>query len=430
MRFLLNSATAAANRAAARDAKKLLSKNNAHKNAITEDAVNNITGKAWGQHCSPDCGCVLRFELQLSNNNLSPALSTTETVAAATYHAKRVMVTKAKHSSENDEHRTSSSSSPSSSTTTLRPLLTSEHSSKRQRPILTSCNCTTLHELAQQVVNHLPGRTLQQLRNETELGVVGTRSSMAFRHTVLRENVLPALSEKNSRSWKKFGEMSSKEQQQQQQQSEDRNNSSGDGMQEMNSTQRYGHCFDLVEDSFLSMIHERAIPPRKDDKVHAFSPTMGGYFRMYSPSGRHQQKQQRHVPSQYSLDDDDIPAAATRRNDSPLASQSGNWLQTSPSSYFLFGDESSNSSSKSSYYSDGMLSLFIDYAKETIFGVDNNATTATASSAMMENRSRRPSNYLELLDLYGDTHSDHGEKEEEPYDDWLDYVDTQSQGQS
>lgn len=420
MRFLLNSTTAAANRAAARDAKTLLSKNNAY-NAIPEHAVNNIKGKAWGQHCSPDCGCVLRFEVQLSNNNLSPVLSTTETVATATYHAKRVMVTKAKHSSANDENRTSSSSS--SITTTLRPLLTSEHSSKRRRPILTSCNCTILHELAQQVVHHLPGRTLQQLRNETELGVVGTRSSIAFRHTVLREKVLPALVQKQGRSWKKCGEiMWSKKQEQRQQQSEDRINSSGDGILEMNSTQRYGHCFDLVEDSFLSMIHERAIPPRKDDKVHSFSPTMGGYFRMYSPSGRLQEKQRRHVPSQHSLDEDDIPAM--RRNDS-LASQSGNWLQTSPSSYFLFGDEGSNSKSS---YSDGMLSLFIDYAKETIFGRDNSATVA-AASAMVENRSR-PKNYLELLDMYGDTHSDLGEKEEEPYDDWLDYVDTQWHGQS
>ena len=452
MRFLLiNKSTTAASRAAAsaaRDAHnklKLLSKNNALNDAITEHAVNNnITSKAWGQHCSPDCGCVLRFELELSNNNnLSPVLlSTTETVATATYHAKRVMVTKAKHSAVNDENTTSSSSSsssPPSSKSTLRPLLTSEHSSKPQRPILTSCNCTTLHELAQQVVNYLPGRTLQQLRNETELGVVGTRSSMAFRHTVLRENVLPALSEKKGRSsWKKFGEISSTEQQQQQQQqqqqSEERNNnSSGGGILEMNTTQRYGHCFDLVEDSFLSMIHERAMPRRKDDKIHAFSPTMGGYFRMYSPSGR-QQKHRRHVPSHHSLDEDDIAAGhtASRRNGS-FATQGGNWLQqqTSPSSYFLFGDESSNSKSS---YSDGMLSLFVDYAKEVLFGNDdNNAATATAAAGgpvMVENTSR-PSNYLQLLDMYGNTHSDHGEeKEDEPYDDWLDYVDMQSQGQS
>eukprot|EP00986_Skeletonema_menzelii_P018787 scaffold26714_cov160-Skeletonema_menzelii.AAC.4 len=416
MRFLLKSSRAAAS--AARDANKLLSTNNAH-NAATEHAAANITGKAWGQHCSPDCGCVLRFELELSNNHVSPALSTTETVAAATYHAKRVMVTKATHSSQNDENRTSSSSS-----STLKPLLTSEPSSTSQRPILTPCTCTTLHELAQQVVSHLPGRTMQQLRNDIELGVVGSRSSMAFRHTVLRENVLPALSEKKDRSWKKFGEMSTKVEQQP---NEDVNNINGGGIHEMNSTQQHGRCFDLVEDSFLSMIHERAMPPRKDDKVHAYSPTMGGYFRMYSPSGRQQQKQQR-VPSQHSSDEDEIDntgyTAMMRRNDSLSSQSGGDWLQKSPSSYFLFGDDSS--STKSSY-SDGMLSLFVDYAKESIFGRGDNVTAAT--SAVVENGSR-PNTYLQLLDMYGGNHSEHVEKEEEPYDDWLDYVDTQSQGQS
>ena len=423
MRFLLKTTTAASRAAAsaARDANKLLSKNNAH-NAITEHATTNITGKAWGQHCSPNCGCVLRFELELSNSNVSPALSTTETVAAATYHAKRVMVTKSTNSSENDENRTSSSSSSS----TLKPLLTSESSSTSQRPILTSCTCTTLHELAQQVVNHLPGRTLQQLRNDTELGVVGARSSMAFRHTVLRENVLPVLSERKGRSWKKFGEMSSKVEQQQQQPNEDGSSSNGGGIHEMNSTQHHGHCFDLVEDSFLSMIHERSMPPRKDDRVHAYSPTMGGYFRMYSASGRQQQKQ-RPVPSQHSSDEDEIDAGYTTmmRGNESLSSQSGNWLQKSTSSYFLFGDDSSTTKSS---YSDGMLSLFIDYAKETMFGRDDNNVTA-ATSAAVESGSR-PSTYLQLLDMYGDSHSEHVEKEEEPYDDWLDYVDTQSQGQS
>ena len=418
MRFLLlkSTATSRAAASAARDANKFLSKNNAHNKHA---ATNNITGKAWGQHCSPDCGCVLRFELQLSNEQVSPALATTETVSAASYHAKRVMVTKASgHSFENDENRTSSS--------TLKPLLTSEPSSTSQRPILTSCTCTTLHELAQQVVDHLPGRTLQQLRNDTELGVVGARSSTAFRHTVLRENVLPALSEKKGRSWKKFGEAK-------QLQQGDRNNSSGGGIHEMNTTQQHGRCFDLVEDSFLSMIHERAMPPRKDDKVHAYSPTMGGYFRMYSPSGRQQQqKKQRRVPSQHSSDEDEIidtgyTTTMMRRNDSLSSQSGGDWLQKPPSSYFLFGDDSSTTKSN---YSDGMVSLFIDYAKESIFGRGDDNLTAATSSATVKNGSSRPSNYLDLLDMYGDNHSEHVGKEEEPYDDWLDYVDTQWQGQS
>ena len=382
---------------------------------------------------------MLRFELQLSNNHISPELSTTETVASATYHAKRVMVTK---STTNQQQQ-----AEIDNTTLLRPLLTSEHASKPQRPILTTCTCNTLHELAQQVVNHLPGKTLQQLRNETELnGVVGTRTSMAFRHTVLSENILPLISSKTkndrSSSWKnKFGV----------EQKEDNNNNSG--AQEMNATERYGHCYDLVEDSLLSMIYERSISPRKDDKIHAYSPTMGGSFHLYSPSRRQQHKhrllQQQHDDMSDDEEDDTTArgggGSALRRQDS------NNWLQqTSPSSYFLFGDDNysnnkSLSSSSSNYYSDGLFSLFVDYAKESIFGRDDNndveaasATTAYQAGAVAVDNgsSSRPSDYLQLLDMYGDNHSDHEneynhqeEEEDEPLDDWLDYVDTMQSAQ-
>lgn len=411
MRFLLKLKGRAA--AEVRDANNLLTQSQKTTQiAITKHlATDTITGKAWGQHCSSDCGCILRFELQLSNNHPSPALSTTETIVSATYHAKRVMVTHCAYGE-------------SSSSSKLRPLLTSEYSSKTQRPILTSCTCSTLHEIAQQIVSHLPGRTLQQLRNEAELGVVGARSSIAFRHTVLRENVLPVISMKRSnRSWKKFGDMFSFSSEQQQ--SEDGttdNNGNGGGAKEMNSTQRYGHCFDLVEDSLLSMIHERRITPRRDDNIHAYSPTMGAYFRMYSPSRRWQQKQ-RHVPLHHSLEGDDFfSGRAMKRNDSFVANS---WLQTSPSSYFLFGDESSTYNST---YSDGLLNLFVDYAKESIFGRNDNAITTEAARAPVVGN---PSNYLQLLDMYGDNHSDDGDREEDELDDWLDYVDTmQSQGRT
>jgi hypothetical protein len=36
------------------------------------------------------------------------------------------------------------------------------------------------------------GKTLAQIRNEMDMGVVGPGSTVAFPHTVLRENVLPA----------------------------------------------------------------------------------------------------------------------------------------------------------------------------------------------------------------------------------------------
>ena len=448
MRFLLKSNAALRSRAASAAAirntnKEVLSqtkKNNAH------NANTSITGRAWGQQCSPDCGCVLRFELQLSNNHISPELSTTETVASATYHAKRVMVTKSTNHQQRQGEIDNTSSS--SSNNLLRPLLTSEHASKPQRPILTTCTCNTLHELAQQVVNHLPGKTLQQLRNETELnGVVGTRTSMAFRHTVLSENILPLISSKTkngrSSSWKnKFGV----------EQKQDNNNNSG--VQEMNTTERYGHCYDLVEDSLLSMIYERSISPRKDDKIHAYSPTMGGSFHLYSPSRRQQHKHRLLQQQQHDVMSDDEENDTTARGGGGNAlrrQDSSNWLQqTSPSSYFLFGDDNypnNKSSSSSNYYSDGLFSLFVDYAKESIFGRDDNndveaaATTAYQAGAEAVGNggsSSRPSDYLQLLDMYGDNHSDHeneynhqddDDDDDEPLDDWLDYVDTMQSAQ-
>jgi hypothetical protein len=47
--------------------------------------------------------------------------------------------------------------------------------------------------MAKRAVDHLRGKTLAQIRNEMDMGVVGPRSTVAFRHTVLRENVLPAI---------------------------------------------------------------------------------------------------------------------------------------------------------------------------------------------------------------------------------------------
>ncbi len=71
----------------------------------------------------------------------------------------------------------------------MRPLTTQNAS--RLQPILTSCTCLTLHHLAQRAVNHLRGKTLAQIRNEMDMGVVGPRSTVAFPYMVLRENVLP-----------------------------------------------------------------------------------------------------------------------------------------------------------------------------------------------------------------------------------------------
>ena len=50
----------------------------------------------------------------------------------------------------------------------------------------------------------------------------------------------------------------------------------------------YRNNHDLVEDSVLSMIHERMPNPQNDEDDELYSPTLGGYFQTYSLSGRNQ----------------------------------------------------------------------------------------------------------------------------------------------
>jgi hypothetical protein len=49
-----------------------------------------------------------------------------------------------------------------------------------------------VHHLAQRAVDHLRGKTLAQIKNKMDMGVVGPRSTVTIPHTVLRENVLPS----------------------------------------------------------------------------------------------------------------------------------------------------------------------------------------------------------------------------------------------
>ena len=106
------------------------------------------------------------------------------------------------------------------------------------------------------------------------MGVVGPRSMVAFCHTVLRENVLPAISAmSNNKTLENYVEKAVK----------------CTGAHGMNSTTRHVHCYyDLMEDTLLSMLHKRMPSRRNDDKAESYSPTLGGYFRMYSSSGRRQ----------------------------------------------------------------------------------------------------------------------------------------------
>ena len=327
---------------------------------------NEVGGsKAWAQQCGSNCGCVLRFEAQL----LECPSSTSPTIVQATYHAKRVMATASTSGRGNDGIH-------------LKPL-----TNQRSQPMLTSCTCPTLHHMAKQSVEHLNGKTLAQIRNEMNMGVVGTRSSVAHRHTVLRESVLPTIEGTRPTNFRIAKKESTKQ-----------------STNWYDTTQQHFHCYDLVEGSLLSMIHERMPNPRNDCNAESYSPTLGEYYRMYSSSGR---KQATNVIG----DGHQVENESEMENQFAFT-QASDWHRRSPSSYFLFGDEFNGSNTSS------MTRIFIQHVKDSIsdrlFGGNEIKQDKTGDH-------RPTTSYLKLLDMYGVDNN--RQDEDTTVDDWLDFVD-------
>ena len=120
-------------------------------------ANDNPHVKMWGQQCSPNCGCVVRFE-----SKIDPS---TQMITEVSYVAKSVIA------------------APKGGR--LQPVLTT----RRNRPMFKECGCKTIHRLAKEITEFLPNQRLDRVRNMTEF--TSSRSSPAFRHAVLTENRLP-----------------------------------------------------------------------------------------------------------------------------------------------------------------------------------------------------------------------------------------------
>lgn len=131
--------------------------------------------KAFGQQCSPQCGCILRFEASLDNN---------DQVIAATYHAKQIICNSVPTSQNEQQQQQQQQKSNAQTQYSLQPALTM---SRNPKPLLMDCTCPSLHRLAKQVVAQLPVQ--RNLRNQVEF--TGVRSSLAFSHAVLRRFQLP-----------------------------------------------------------------------------------------------------------------------------------------------------------------------------------------------------------------------------------------------
>lgn len=178
-----------------------------HEEIKQQAQQDRINQNIWAQKCSPNCGCVVRFECATSGNN---------TVISSRYHAKSVLF-----------HHTYNHDNNGNVTKEMKPLLTNHpHNPK---PMFTPCNCKTLHKLSSSIAQSLPGKTMSQLRNET----CGIRTD-AFKYLVLRNmDLYPARQVK------------------------------GEHEPNIESNERVNKCYDLVEEAYLSMVRGHSIAPRK-----------------------------------------------------------------------------------------------------------------------------------------------------------------------
>ena len=111
----------------------------------------------WGQQCSPNCGCVVRFQAMID-----PETNRYESID---YVARKVITCH-----------------PSGRGATLQTA--------KGRPMMKECECGTLHHLATEATLHLRGKTTSQAMNMLEFH--STRSSTSFRKTALATQGLPS----------------------------------------------------------------------------------------------------------------------------------------------------------------------------------------------------------------------------------------------
>jgi NifU-like protein involved in Fe-S cluster formation len=206
-----------------------------HHHPQEEQAQHRPIRHAWGQQCSPSCGCIVRFEAAIDDDS--------KRIESITYHAKTLV--------------TKTTSVPSSATATFGHEEQEQHEQSLQvvltskgRPMTKACTCTAVHTLCQAICSNLQQPQLQQhtfTRNHysrpapLSLSTVKNmmefqshRSSLAFARTVLLAQDL--------------------------------------------SPTKQQHCFDVVEEAFTAVIKGHLPKPRRQKSYpyrriqHASSP--------------------------------------------------------------------------------------------------------------------------------------------------------------
>lgn len=155
MKFLLNAAA----RLSSRRPKQLSAKEGGMKLLTSKLSPNGdaVVKDTWGQQCSPQCGCVVRFQAKVDETN--------GRLIEAEYFAKSVV------SMEKNGR--------------LAPVYTTT----TKRPMLSPCKCKTVHTLANSILSHIENQKTTNLRNWTEFTF--TRASTAFRRAALANLQLP-----------------------------------------------------------------------------------------------------------------------------------------------------------------------------------------------------------------------------------------------
>ena len=163
MRFLLNhNARRTVGIKSTMKTKKLVKKSTAVLNSTCDSEnyyIDTKVTKSWGQQCSPNCGCVLRFESKTDER---------QRIIDCNYVAKSVVTTIDK---ENGGR------------------LTPVYTTRMSRPMFQECKCESLHALAEHVTSYLPNKRWDHVHGMNNFTF--KRSSIAFRHAVLSEHGLP-----------------------------------------------------------------------------------------------------------------------------------------------------------------------------------------------------------------------------------------------
>jgi hypothetical protein len=198
----------------------------------------NDIGRTFGQQCSPNCGCAVRFEATYD-------LKGDNRILSMSYEAKTLLST-ISHSHSDEK---SNNSKP-----TLKPVYTSNG-----KPMLKECKCQTVHSLATTITESMSSMKLSQAQNQLEF--LGVRSSPAFRYTVLKNH---NLLNKEDEAGAMIMSMKGTQNQQQVKSS----------VEEKIFNVKEGHCFDLVEDALVACLNGYMPKPRRTNKI-----TSGEYER-------------------------------------------------------------------------------------------------------------------------------------------------------